>query len=60
MKTEIHKTIYSCDYCKKEVQSEKDLFKCVIPMTYCNEYGVTKELANGDIELCEDCYKKIK
>lgn len=59
MKTEIHKIIYSCDCCKKEVQSEKELFKCVIPMIYCNEYGITHELTNGEIELCQDCYKKL-
>ena len=59
MKTEIHKTIYSCDCCKKEVESKEDLCECVIPITYCNEYGITHELTNGEIELCQDCYKRL-
>lgn len=59
MKIEIHKTIYSCDCCKKEVKSKEDLCKCVIPMRYCDEYGIPHELTNGDIELCEDCWKKL-
>lgn len=59
MKTEIHKTIYNCDCCKKEVKSKKDLYKYVIPMTYFDEYGRPHELTNGEIELCEDCSKKL-
>lgn len=59
MKTEIHKTIYSCDCCKKEVKSKEDLCECVIPMRYYDEYGRQHELINGDIELCEDCLKKL-
>ena len=59
MKTEIHKTIYSCDCCKKEVESEEDLCECVIPMRYYDEYGRPHELINGEIELCEDCWKKL-
>lgn len=59
MKTEIRKTIYSCDCCKKEVQSNEDLCECVIPMRYYDEYGIPHELINGEIELCEDCWKKL-
>jgi hypothetical protein len=59
MKREIHKIIYSCDCCKKEVESKEDLCKCVIPMIYCDEYGRPHELTNGEIELCKNCYKKL-
>lgn len=62
MKTEIHKTIYSCDCCKKEVQSKEDLYKYVIPMTLVNEYGMpckVCKVTDGEIELCEDCSKKL-
>lgn len=59
MKTEIHKTIYNCDCCKKEVKSKKDLYKYVIPMTCFDEYGRPYKVTNGEIELCEDCSKKL-
>lgn len=59
MKTEIHKIIYNCDCCKKEVESKKDLYKYVIPMTLVNEYGRPCRVTNGEIELCEDCSKKL-
>ena len=59
MKKEIRKTIYSCDCCKKEVESKEDLCECVIPMINCDEYGRPHGLIDGDIELCEDCYKKL-
>ena len=28
-------------------------------MRYYDEYGRPHELINGDIELCEDCWKKL-
>lgn len=62
MKTEIHKIIYSCDYCKKEVKSKEDLYKYVIPMTLVNEYRIpckVRKVTDGEIELCEDCSKKL-
>ena len=48
------KTIYICDFCKKTVSKEKDLFKIKVP-DLSNLYG----FSTPDYSVCINCYTKL-
>ena len=49
------KTIYICDFCKKEVKTEKDLIQVKVPYLE-NLYGI---ISTPLYSICGDCYQKL-
>ncbi len=50
---------YYCDYCKKQVEKEKELSVIRIDVRHPSMFIAT-EIFKGERHLCSDCFIKLK